>query len=182
MCDSCVSAITDALRVRPACRSYPSGNQLKPKAWLKSCSGPDERPLARAAVPFPAMKKARESTLFWPSGACFPSRTAAAGAVRAGEVRVGQRRPDRAAAEPAGRARGGADRRRGPAFRLARRDQARQRARRARHRRRRPRLPRRRRLDRRLHRLPAAARRGARSPRSTSPTGRSTCSCARTRA
>ena len=84
------------------------------------------------------------------------------------------RRPGRAEAQPAGRAGGGSARRRGPALRLARRDQAGERTRCARDRPRRPRLPRRRRLDRRLHRLPAAARGRPVWRRSTSPTARST--------
>ena len=127
-----------------------------------------------------AVKKSRIDAVLAERG-LFPSRSAAAGR---GAGRRSPGRPGRAggaAPEPAGRARGGADRRPGPALRLPRRHQARERARGARDRRRRPRLPRRRRLDRRLHRLPAAARRRRGWPRSTSPTASSTCGCARIR-
>ena len=94
---------------------------MRRKIWLSSGF--------RGTVP--AVKKARIDAVLAERG-LFPSRSAAAGAVRAGEVRVGARRAGRAAAEPAGRARGRAGRRRRPALRLARRHQARERARGAR--------------------------------------------------
>src|SRR6476646_5690816 len=48
---------------------------------------------ARAAVAFPAMTKARRIDAVLAERGLFPSRTAAAGAVRAGAVRVGQDGP-----------------------------------------------------------------------------------------
>ena len=103
-------------------RSCPQESGLEP------VSGPYEWPLdiwqtvrcRGGGGTVPAVKKARIDAVLAERG-LFPSRSAAAGAVRAGEVRVGARRAGGAAAEPAGRARGGADRRRRPAFRLARR-------------------------------------------------------------
>ena len=92
----------------------------------------------------------------------FESRSRAAAAVLAGEVRIGA--DGARAPSPASSCADDVElaRRRGPALRLARRHQARQRARRERARGRRPPLPRRRRLDRRLHRLPARSGRRAR--------------------
>ena len=117
-----------------------------------------QRPGPRCSVS--AVKKSRIDAVLADRG-LFPSRSAAAGAVRAGEVRIGQDGP--VALRPSQLVEPDAkpDRRRGPALRLPRRDQAGERARGAGDRRRRPRLPRRRRLHRRLHRLPAAARRRA---------------------
>ena len=138
MCDWCVSGVTDAGSLQRA---------NVPGAIV-------------GGVTVPPVKKLRIDTALAERG-LFPSRTAAAGAVRAGEVRIGADGPMALQAERAGRARGGADRRRAPPLRIPRRDQARQRARRAWDRGRRPRLPRRRRLDRGLHGLPPAARRRA---------------------
>ena len=99
---------------------------------------------------------------------CLPSvasparARSAAESVRAGRVRIGRDGP--VAVKPSQLVAEDAEllRHRAASIRLARRDQARERARDARHRRRRARLPRRRRLDRRLHRLPARPRRRAR--------------------
>ena len=135
---------------------------LNRRCQLRSCtdpvSGSNERPARGPAVAFGGVKKARIDAVLAEQG---PVSLAHRGGRRgAGRRSPGRhRRPGRAAAEPAGRARGGAAGRLRAALRLARRDQAGERAGGARDRRRRPRLPRRRRLDRRLHRLPAAARR-----------------------
>ena len=124
-----------------------------PLCARRECSG-----IGGPALPLRPVKKARIDAVLAERG-LFPSRTAAAGAVRAGEVRVGADGPVALRPSQLVEPEAELDRRRGPALRLARRDQARERARGARDRRRRARLPRRRRLDRRLHRLPAAARR-----------------------
>ena len=117
----------------------------------------------------------------WPSAASSPSRSRAAASVMAGEVRLGRGsvadKPGQLVADDVEVAVA-----RRPAVRLARRDQARQRARRAGVDVEGRRCARRRRLDGRLHRLPAAARRRARASRSTSPTASWTGSCATTTA
>jgi len=58
------------------------------KAWLKTCIAPGPEPARRGGATVAQMKKARIDAVLAEQG-LFPSRTAAAGAVRAGAVRVG---------------------------------------------------------------------------------------------
>src|SRR6476469_370183 len=62
------------------------------KAWLKTCARARSAPGGRAGATVAAMKKARIDAVLAEQG-LFPSRTAAAGAVRAGSVRVGRDGP-----------------------------------------------------------------------------------------
>lgn len=62
------------------------------KAWLKTCIGPEPAPRRGTGATVAAMKKARIDAVLAERG-LFPSRTAAAGAVRAGAVRVGRDGP-----------------------------------------------------------------------------------------
>src|ERR1700754_395727 len=62
------------------------------KAWLKSCAPREEHPRCGAGATVAAMKKARIDAVLAERG-LSPSRTAAAGAVRAGSVRVGRDGP-----------------------------------------------------------------------------------------
>ena len=156
------------------------GGRLTVKARSHTPLRPVNGRLGARAVAFAAVKKSRIDAVLAERG-LFPSRSAAAGAVRAGEVRVGQDGPvalrPSQLVEPEAALIVDA----GPALRLARRHQARERARGARR-----------------STSPAAtastsaprpaasptaccsaAPRG--SPRSTSPTARSTCACAKTR-
>ena len=136
MCDLCVSGITQTLRLHAGAWDARGGTF---RAWRGAASTPCS-PSAGCAA----------------RGRARPRRCAPGGCGSGRDGAAGDRSPGQLVAEDAELARRGA-----AALRLARRDQARERARRARARRRRARLPRRRRLDRRLHRLPAAARRRA---------------------
>jgi 23S rRNA (cytidine1920-2'-O)/16S rRNA (cytidine1409-2'-O)-methyltransferase len=62
------------------------------KAWLKTCIEPPGMAARRGGATVAAVKKARIDAVLAERG-LFPSRTAAAGAVRAGAVRVGQDGP-----------------------------------------------------------------------------------------
>ena len=121
-----------------------------PTAAPEVCETGTAATVHRSAVP-----RVRLDSLLAERG-LFPSRTRAAAAVMAGQVRLGPGDARGGQAGPARRARRRARRRRAAALRLARRDQARAtRSTRSASTRRGPPLPRRRRLHRRLHRLPA---------------------------
>ena len=158
--------------------------------WTKRDPAPSDRRFAaprwrpfmspvRAALRF-AREQGRLDTLLAERGA-FPSRSAAAAAVRAGEVRIGSDGPF--AMKPGELVDAEADLIVDEGRRFVSRggiklDNALAAARR---RRRRARLPRRRRLDRRLHRLPAAARRGPRRRGRRRPRAARLAACATTR-
>ena len=109
-------------------------------------------------LPSRAVPKSRLDALLVDRG-LFETRSRAAAAVLAGEVRLGERRAEKPGQMVAGDI--ALVRRRGAALRLTRGDEAGERARDVRHRRLRPRGAGRRSVDRGLHRLPAAARRRA---------------------